>query len=404
MTVHSILLSRNGILMIPTIAVIVCAALLGIAFLIGCYKGIRKVGWGGLVWLASGAGFFVASKYLKKFVVKAPIVRGLKESVKGVTTVFVLALGCVLAALILYGFFTLLLRPKTKWKKDKELEYDEYGFAYEPDYEDYDDHTDDAHYNKVLVKKGYGRPSVVGRIAGGISCAVNVALVLAVVLSIALYVLGTSKLKDGSFGALYEVKLVRYAWKYAQIYTLDFLTIGVIVCTALKGYKNGLVGSIRALIVTLGGIAVAVVCFVLPFKMKSGFIVNLSGRCAKLFNGFSALDDPMRELIGKLVAGALLCICGLLAIALINFLLGKAVNAIQGAAPVRILDGSLACFLYLVIGVALCLALWSVLYVIDYCEIATIRKYFNEHTTLAEGVFEVAEEYIKPWIDKALKK
>ena len=70
MTQNLILLSRNGILLIPTIAVIVCAALLGIAFLIGCYKGIRKVGWGGFVWLFSGVSFFLASKYLKKFVHK----------------------------------------------------------------------------------------------------------------------------------------------------------------------------------------------------------------------------------------------------------------------------------------------------------------------------------------------
>ncbi|MBO5412695.1 MAG: hypothetical protein J6A38_06445 [Clostridia bacterium] len=404
MTLNAILLSKNAVGMIPTIAVIVCSALIGIAFLVGFYKGLRKVSWGGFVWLFSGAGFFIASKYLKKFLLKAPIVRGLKENVKGVVATFLIALACVLAVLIVYGFFSLVLRPRSKWKKDKELEYDVYGFAYEPDYEDYDDYNDEAHYNKVLVRKGYAKPSWFGRLTGGVASAVNVAMILAVVLSIALYVVGTTKLRNGSLGALYDAKIVRYAWKYAQIYTLDFLTIGIIICTALKGYQKGLIGSLRALIVVLGAIAIVVVCFALPFRMKSGFIVNLSNRCAEIFNGFKSLDPSVRRLIGKLLAGLLLCIGGLLALALVNFILGKVANAINGTAPTRMLDGMLACLLYLVIGAVICLAIWSALYVLDYCEILQIQKYFNEHTTLAEGTFEIAEEYIKPWIDKALKK
>ena len=396
---HSMLISRELVLMIPTVLVIVCAALLGVAFLIGFGKGVRRVSWNGFTWLFTCGGFVLVSKFMGE-----SLSSGGTDGVSKFIPTFGVAIACIVVVLLLHGVFSLIFRPRKVWKKDKDSEYDIYGFEYEPDYNDYDDYDDHRTYGKKLVKIGYGKPSFFGRLMGGLACMANVAMVLSVLLSLILLLVGATELKNGEFGAMFEIPLMQTAFEYATTYSLDFMTIGIMVSMANKGYKKGLIGSLRALLMAIGGVVVAVFCFSLPFTAKTGLAATITTRSAAFISKILKMEGVIAEIVGKIFAGLLLFAIGMVILSLINMVLGKCCKAIKGVKPVRILDGILACILYLLIGAVLCLGMWMLFYTLDSCELIFIGNLFGEKAPLSQGFFGVAKQYIQPVLDGFLGK
>lgn len=119
----SILAASDFVAKIPLIVLIICGAVLLLAFLIGCKKGFRRVSWGGLFWLIAGVGFIVADRFLRE---KNPLFSVFKRNFRAGSATFLssvtLALAVATVTLLLYGGLSLLLRPKMKWVKSKEVE------------------------------------------------------------------------------------------------------------------------------------------------------------------------------------------------------------------------------------------------------------------------------------------
>lgn len=398
----SILATSNFVAKIPLIVLIICGAVLLLAFLIGCKKGFRRVSWGGLFWLIAGVGFIVADRFLRE---KNPLFSVFKRNFRAGSATFLssvtLALAVATVTLLLYGGLSLLLRPKMKWVKSKEVEYDDYGFEYEVD--DEDEENADETQGKKLLKKGYGKPSVFSRIVGGFTCVLNTATVLAIVLAPCLLLVGTTSLNYGLTGNIFRSKIASYGLKLSTAFFIDFLAIGLMLAVAYRGYKVGFVNSLRVILVYLGGLALVCACFALPFTgyaQKWTFLRTVVGRSSDLF---LKISTRFGGTLGKLFTGFLATAVSIAFLLLINFALKKLDGVIFRAKFTRILDGVLSALVWLVVGVAIVAVGFAVMYTLEEAGICNASKLFNSKS-FANSFYGFAEAYLQPWIEKLATK
>ncbi len=381
----------------PLVITIACAIVAAIAFLIGFAKGFRRVGWGCLTCLVA-TGVFILFNIL---LVKSKLV--LNINMEGTLderalTTFLVATVSIVLTLVAYGLLSWLLRPSYKIVHRNPVSY-KYGIEIEDDYSEYDDVAEP----RFVEWKHAGRPTIVGRLIGGTICAVNTLGVLAIVVSVILIVINATMLGSTELSAAMNVRATKIMLDFAQKYALDFITISAIVLIAFKGYKKGLVGSIRSLVISYGGTILGILAFILPF-MNSGilfFTPKLVQRCTSLLGG---VPEMFRALAGKLLAGILIFCFFMILLALINYLLGKLSYVVIHLKPVRMVDGAIACFLYFLLGIIVCIGVWCLLYALDYCGLLHISEAFSEESSLAGSLFKLAETWVKPAIDKLVVK
>ena len=377
----------------PLVITIACAVVAAIAFLVGFTKGFRRVGWGCLTCLVATVVFILFNRILvkSKLVLNINMNGALDE--RALTT-FLVATVSIVLTLVVYGLLSWLLRPSYKIVHRNPVSY-KYGIEIEDDYSEYDDVAEP----RFVEWKHAGRPTIVGRLIGGTICAINTLGILAIVVSVVLIVINATMLGSTELSAAMNVRATKIMLDFAQKYALDFITISAIVLMAFKGYKNGLVGSIRSLVVSYGGTILGILAFVLPF-MNSGmlfFTPKLVQRCTSLLGG---VPEMFRALAGKLLAGVLIFAFFMILLALVNYLLGRLSYVVIRLKPIRMLDGSIACFLYFLLGVIVCIGVWCLFYALDYCGLLHISEAFSEESSLAGSLFKLAETWVKPVIDK----
>ncbi len=383
---------------VPTYAVIACAVILGIAFLVGFIKGFRRVAWGGFYWLLASISYVVVYYMLGDNNMLSWMFAPEMASVANFAWAILLALLCMMVCLLIYGILGLLFRPREVLYKDKEVEIDDLGFVYEEDWED--DGLDFVE-ETYIVKNGK-KPNIFGRLAGGFMSAVNVAAVLGVIISLFLFVINGTAFKNGYIGYIFDVPLVQSAFMYAQAYALDFITIGIVMAVTYRGFKRGFIGTTRKLIVFVGVIAILLACFVIPFSQfsYSYFISRLIERCASMYTKF---DANYQYLFGRITAGVVLAIPGIIVIVVINVLLKKLVKGINACGFLRVLDGMLAAVLYAILGTLLVFVFWCLLYILEYCGIFYVSDGLNgDYATLSTRFLSFAEFFLKDFVDAFL--
>lgn len=384
-SLHSIMASSLAS-KLPTIIGIAAGVLLVVAFIVGFAKGFRKVGWDGLIW-ATAAGLFT-------FVGLLIEPTGGPARKFGIILAF--AVGYVVAALIVYGILAHFLRPRMRWVKDNvngDTSLAEYGLEFEPEYLDYDGEDDPKPYGKRLHKTGYNPPKFMGRLLGGVSCAVTVGMVIWAIVSIFLLGINATSLSKMMIGTVLQNEVVAKLLEFAQKVLLDWLAIGLIFLIAKKGFKKGLLNSLREIIVSLGSVALVGLCFYLPFSPyathETGlfyFLHNFSDRCA---NAVSSL--PLADILGKVLAGACLSIGAGILMALFNLLLKKCCKMVSASAPTRMVDQILSCVLYMAIGVAICIGIWFVLALLENFGLFNISEVLGEEAILSKGFFSLSK-------------
>ena len=406
---------------VPTILLIVSGVILLIALIIGMVKGIRKISWSPLAWLAAAAIFFLLDKliFAKENPLSAPlaqVVAGMQlfpadkvDATAAFLSSLLFALGSIAVVLIIYGICTLAFRPKTKkQKRDNDEEtMDEEGVVYdaeEADYDDYEDYED----SQITVKKGHGKPSVFGRILGGLVCVINTAMVIACVLSALLLLVGVTSLKDGLFAEFYAEPMVAMVMPYITDYALDAMFIGIIMGFAKNGPKKGFLESLRSLIVGLGSLVLIGFAFYLPFsplalpQAEDGvpIVYEYVSRCIgvgrSLFTGSLAM---IADVAGQILAGLILMIAIILIMCLINWALKKLVDAVDSVGFLYGVDCVLATIVYGVIGVVVAVILWAFWYVLSYYGIFNATALFGETASLSNGVFNTLQTLVKPYLD-----
>jgi hypothetical protein len=226
---------------------------------------------------------------------------------------------------------------------------------------------------------------------GGLICAVNVLVVLFVALGMAFYIYGVVYLHTQSTG-IYS-------------YALDMAIMGVMFKTAQKGFNKGFTESLRTLFVKLGRWAAAIISFWVPFSAtatKAGvpFFYNLTERCMAAAEtiGVPAYSAPFT---GRLLCGALIFCVALLIIWVLNKLLIKLTDAIDGVTFFRVTDGVLSSAVYAFIG---CLTVACVLVIIFLCAYFSILDFpmYVANSHLSNGFFVVCNEKIAPFIETCI--
>ena len=366
------------------------------AFVVGVKKGFRKVAWGGFYWILASVSFFALHKVLADLNPLAAILSGKNAGAASFIWSAILLISCIGAALILYGVLAVVFRPReVEIDEDDQEQVDSYGFVYEDEREE-----DGLKKAPTIYIKGGGIPGICARVAGGFLAMVNVASVLMVITSLFLIVVGQTSLSEGALGKFLALDVVQKASKLSVTYGLDFITIGVILFIAYKGYDTGFFGSLYAIAGTIGILIVGDIAFGLPFAgEKLPFIGKLVGRCGELF---TALKPEIANILAKVTAGVILAVAGLIFMAVIAFLLRKTTEAVESHKTTLLLDEVAAVAVYLVIGALVVTAIWSAFYLLDYCGIIFVSKGFNEDSTLAGEFFSLAEHYLKDFADKYL--
>ncbi len=390
---NCILTLESVIRRVPLAMAALCAVVAVVAFIVGFAKGYRRVGWGCLTCLlATGAFVFLNTVLIdEKIVLK---VNGKGQLGQREITTLVVALVCIVAALVLYGVLSLLLRPSYKIVHKNPVRY-KYGIAIEDDEEE---EYDGAPPRSVKWRNA-GKPSFGGRLFGGCICAVNALCTAAIVLSLLVLVVSATSLNESVLSAAMDVKATKVLLDFAQKYALDFLTISLIVLTSFRGYKKGLVGSLRSLLVSFGGIVLSVIAFVLPFMNSEAlfFTPKLVARCTALLGG---VPETVRAVAGKLLSGVLIWAVLMVVLAIVNFVLNRLTVVIIRVKPIRMLDGTVACLLYFVLGVVICVGIWCVLYALEYCGLIYVSRAFGDKSQLSKAFFRLANEIVKPIIEK----
>ena len=374
---------------LPMIIGIMSGVMLALAFIVGFVKGFRKVSWDGLIW-ATAAGLFSFVGFL---------IEPTGMIVRRVAIMILFTLLYIVAALAVYGLLAHYLRPKIRWVKDDvngDTTLAEYGLEFEPEYLDYDGEDDPRPYGKRLYKTGFNPPNLVGRLLGGLACAVTVGMLLWSVIGVALLGIKATNLSNMVIGKVLQNGTVDKLLGYAQKFVLDWLCIGFIFFVAKKGFNKSLVNSMRKIIVSLGTITLLGVCMVLPFTSvvtrESGlfyFLNALSNRCATAMERF-----PMSKVLGKLATGACLSVVAILLMVGINILLKKCCDLVNATAPTRIVDQVLSCGLYMMIAVMVCFGVWFGFAAMDYLGVLRISEIIHEDAYLSNGLFSLAEKLV----------
>lgn len=364
-----------------------CAAVIVLALIIGCVKGIRRVSWSGLVWLVAGAAFFLLTK----------------DDPKPTTATYVIAGVCIVATLVLYGVCSLYFRPHEKWVKREgdRFNSDEYGILYDEEYYDYDDY-EEYETRKMLVMKGMGTPSIFGRIFGGLVCALNAAMAVFAVAGTAFLLLSTvEQIKQGALAVIFNNVYVTKIGAYVSAYAMDMLAIGIIVFVACMGYEKGLIESFRAVFVKLGAVVAVIGSFYVPFSpfAEKGAVGTVLGKFIAAAQQIG-LNGKVASIAGKLIMGVAVCAVAIVIVFLINKGLEKLAETIEDVSFLSIMDGSLSCIIYIVIGVAVCIAVWVVFFMLGYYGIFNPLELFTEDSLLSSGIYDLVAKYVAPILDK----
>lgn len=379
-SLHSILAVGDTMKQIPEIFAIVSGVLMAIAFIVGFLKGFRKVSWNGVTWATAGGIFLLIGRSInptgsvtQKFIVA-----------------MVIALLCIGGALALYGVLAHYLRPKVRWIKDDvngDTTLAEYGLEFEPEYLDYDGEHETQPYGKRIHRTGFTPPCFAFRLLGGIVCAINVAVVLWAIASVLLLFINSTSLVGKNIGLILQGKNVQKFLEFAQLACLDMLAIGLVILIARKGYSNGLINSLRVILVSLGTWAAVAFCFYLPFSKlasEGSLLGNFTNRCIHAFQeDYPKLSGPL----GKVIAGASLsCVAGLLMVG-VNVLLKKCCRFVSTTAPTKLVDSVLSCVLYMIVGAAACVAIWFVLAAMNYFGLIDIAGLLADKSHLSKGLY-----------------
>lgn len=393
-----------------------CAIALLIAFCIGFAKGFRRVSWGGLVWIAACATFFAVTAEYGSYLMQAINIKmtTAEQEVYNLSSIvlFILAFLCILAVLIVYGILSLLFRgKKRKIKKVKDKRHrDAFGDYYDDD-DDYD-FEEDERYEKVIEReKG---TSLISRFLGGITALVNVLTIVFVILMVAVLLINSTTLRE-SFASLYEMPigangelLMPTLVDIAGRYGMDMLIIGLMILIACKGRKKGLLESLRTLFMKVGNVVVILLALYLPFsEMIAGENADVNNPLYQLVKYFvdmmnasmgSALAQ-IAPLVGMLVAGIVMAVIASIAMGIVNVLWRKLNFTLRKSKFLRRIDGSLSCFVYLIIGAMIALFVWAILCGLDVFGILNADLLFVEEAQLSAGLHYVCKVFVEPFLE-----
>lgn len=391
------------------IAIGAAALVVLIAFIVGCVQGFSRMGWGALFWGCASALFiFVELKFHEKNpVLQMGAVEKLPAEIRDFVGALSVAIAAILVASVVFGLLAFLVRPRRK--RDKSYYYCKEVLMDANGNDDGDDDYREQKRVRYAPDATYKPRKVSGfnRFVGGLVAVVQTAIVLAGLAGVALVIVKVTPFASKlSFVYASENATVAKIWGYVRSYALDLVWIALIAGIAVAGFKAGFLRGFAG-IFKFFGIVAAIAFLAVPFvsaltSMKAfAFVARLSMFYA---NGIGKIEAvaKLSGILGKVACGVTLAIlCGL-AVTLVCWLLRLIARAARrGSAAFRFLDGVVAFFVMLAVGVAVCLALTTLLYLPESLgKSFVLTDLFGDDSALAKGFYDFVVQYVKPLIDK----
>lgn len=366
-----------------------CGVILLAAFFLGFIKGFRLIGWQGIVSLGAFELFCYLDSNLKERNLSLSIPANEYITGDALTSVL-LALGCVLLMLVLFGLSSKLFRPYYKWIIRTPIQTNPYV--------EYDEKP-----NRELVWKNIGPPTIFGRFVGACVCMANIFSILLFLVCAAMIVVGNTSLANSSFVAMLLMdSKMEIIFEYACTSGLDYILICLLVIIACVGFKKGLVVSIYNFISTFGGTLAGILALYLPFspfktnKIIQGLITFGEGLIKKIpkVNDMLAGFANVTTTVGQIIAGIILLIAFFAILYVIRFGAGKLANSIRRSKTFSTLDGLIATGLYLLIGVAVCAIICIAFNVLQHYNVMNCN--FLADGTFVKILYDLMDQFVKP--------
>ena len=316
----------NGILagMIAPSVVVAATLVMVLTFFSGFKKGARKIGWKTLVCMLAVFLYGPVSSILEK-----KVTRPAEASI-----VF-----CSALMWILYVFVSVLSNQVVRWKRVKNFRTKTEGpiLEYEADYSEYDSMISKDY---VMMKRG-ARPGILERVIGGTGSVLNLLLWFATFIIIILYSLEYTKFY-AQLEEYYKYSILDFT-VYSLIETgMVFVLIKALFLAACLIYEKGFINIIHwfytklDLLIVLG--AALLLVFVLPehiigMKEYVGYVCDLFKE--------TPIVGRYSNIIGKVVASAVMVLPTLILFAISNYILGLFARVVRRFPIFRIIDGVL---------------------------------------------------------------
>ncbi len=396
MSALQMLLASKWMEKLPLIGIILVALIVLGIFISGMRKGLIGAGKGGIIWAITGVGFVVLYKFIPN---PLKALGTHSKTIWGMALIVAIVVFVLLACVAFRALFA-PKRPRVAARGSKEV------VEGEEEYE-LDDVIAGRYRNSPSQKTKYEieretSPGILARFLGGVTALINVAIILAIVAAVALLVVDMVTVGK-TIEQIISGQLGKLLAKYIIPYIFDFLAVCIILIVARRGFSVGTIGFTRILFLKVGILAAVVVGLAAPFiKAINGIKVVsvLIDRFALLFKNVKVIPNG---LLAQLTTGVLFAIIGTIVMVIINLILKKLMELIEDTTVLRIIDGVLATFIYLALGIALCGLLWSSLYLLDVCGIFQVREILKANTFSFE-CFNTAEKFLKGFAEKYLLK
>lgn len=387
MPFHSFLANANDIIAtLSKLRQVLFLAALAIAFVMGFFKGFRRVSWSGLIWFTASVAFIAVSKIASL----AP-----STGVTAAITALAIAVACVLVVMALYACLAGLVRPKIRWVKDDvngDTSLAEYGLEFEPEYADYDGEDDWKPYGKRLQKTGFLPPSFFARLMGGITGMINAAMAVLSITGFLIFVLEIAGIHSETLNSILTHESMKSLIDFTNSYILDVIVVGAVFLLAKRGMSKGFAQSCTSAGLWVGGIALCGVCIWLPFsvfvKAESGVFLHFAEFVNRCVAAGTSISASFGGILGQLIAGLLLVAFAVVLIVLLHVGMKKLCKVIAKVKAMKIVDACLAALVYAVIGVVICIVIFAAMACLEYFGIFQIGGVFGENAVLSQTLFD----------------
>ena len=384
---------------LPVTFILLTVAAIALGFVFGYKKGVRKIAWGGLVWLFAGGIFSVCAASFDGVSLGG-----------GKFARFVLMLGFALfligLALVAYGLCNKYYRPDLRKVKEEDEE-DEDALFGEVTFEFSEDITAPQFNDYVATKEETEAVENVGlketeepetkksRIIGGVIFGATLGLVAFLICSLFMLFVNSTSLRATGLGVMFDCKLGAGMLEIARACAFDFLTIGIIVGFACLGWKIGFIKSLRVMIICVGFTAAFVLSFGLPFTRvgREGFL--LSSFIKRLSVAFGKIGAArFAAVASRLLTGGIMFLLSGGVMAVVCVLLHKLVKKYKKPLENRALDSVLACVCFVIVGVLTVGVIWCGITTFEYADIVYIDGVCSEKSALSHAMVDGLGEYL----------
>ncbi len=406
----------NIVLNIVNLLPIVAFAIGG---LIGFTHGARRLSWIGDSWM------FAVALYA--------ILLGVLESMSlnfgPAVPVIVAAIVCSAVALLFFTIVRLVMYPREikidnlqmqkflrreeRFRRIEREEFEELEDPYDEDAREKLEKMQDKRRKKYLDKLD-GRPGLLSRIFAAVFEGIDYAFVMTIVIDAIAIVIMSTPLATSALAEFCSLEGFQVIYRDADKTVLDYVLIGIVMCSVCVGYKKGVLSSIYGLLTAVASIGVAALSFYLPFSPLAAeggmfaFIGGMSSGVGDFLGSILAgsipfpLPTTVTFIVGQIVSGIVIFLVLQIVLSILLKVLGGAAALSAENSVFHVVDGIFGVVLGAIVCILAVAALMFILLIFEQIGWYAASATLFEGTDLFSVCYEAMGEFTKPWVEQVV--